>query len=591
MSAGTDNGDGTWSLEAGDLDGLTVTPATDSNDDFSLSVTVTTTDGDDTATATGTIDVDVAGVADAPTLTVDLSDGVSEGGETAVSVSQDTIDAATDDAGNSVTVSGVPSGAELSAGTDNGDGTWTLSGGDLNGLTITPADGSSDDVALSFEVSGADGAGDTLVSEDFSNGVSGWGNEAESDNGEMEIGDDETATKTFDFGSEHAGQTVTVSFDSDTFGSWDESGDYQDNFIVSANGSEVVNTTDEGSSSHSFTVTLDENGQMQLEMNADTTASDEGMDIDNFVIAAGDDWSGTLATESVDVELDQATVSYDLDITFSLTDTDASETLSITVDGLPDGAELSAGTENDDGTWTLSSGDLVDLSVSVPDGAAAFDIQVSATATEDDGDTNTVTSTVSVEAQDQTADGATLETTAASGSEDQAIALDIDAALIDTDGSESLSVTISDVPDGATLSAGTENDDGTWTLESGDLNGLTITPSADSSDDFQLSVSVTTTEADGGDTSTSTATLDVSVAGVSDAPTLDVSLGDSTVTVTPGETPDATTVFSSSFSTDDGFVDSVDGWDTNSEKIEVWNSESGHTGEGGFIELNRPVSQ
>ena len=38
-----------------------------------------------------------------------------------------------------VTIGGVPSGAVLSAGSDNGDGSWTLSEGDLAGLTITPA--------------------------------------------------------------------------------------------------------------------------------------------------------------------------------------------------------------------------------------------------------------------------------------------------------------------------------------------------------------------------------------------------------------------------------------------------------------------
>ena len=60
------------------------------------------------------------------------------------------------------------------------------------------------------------------------------------------------------------------------------------------------------------------------------------------------------------------------------------------------------------------------------------------------------------------ADLPTLEVSNASGSEDSAIALDIDAGL--TDSSETLTVTISGVPDGATLSAGTDNGDGTWTL-------------------------------------------------------------------------------------------------------------------------------
>ncbi|WP_033068224.1 Ig-like domain-containing protein [Thalassospira australica] len=75
------------------------------------------------------------------------------------------------------------------------------------------------------------------------------------------------------------------------------------------------------------------------------------------------------------------------------------------------------------------------------------------------------------------ADAPTLDVTDASGTEDSPIALDIDAGL--TDSGEVLSVTISNIPDGATLSAGTVNADGTVTLTTDELDGLTITPPAD----------------------------------------------------------------------------------------------------------------
>jgi large repetitive protein len=42
-------------------------------------------------------------------------------------------------------ISGVPSGAVLSAGTDNGDGSWTLTSAQLSGLTITPPANSDGD--------------------------------------------------------------------------------------------------------------------------------------------------------------------------------------------------------------------------------------------------------------------------------------------------------------------------------------------------------------------------------------------------------------------------------------------------------------
>jgi len=542
LSAGTDNGDGTWTLEAGDLDGLTVTPGADSNEDFTLSVSVTTTEASsgETATTTATLDVDVTGVADAPTLSASVDYDSQTAGETSVSVPQTISDAADTD-GSTVTVSGVPDGATLSAGTDNGDGTWTLDSADLTDLTVTPADGATDDFSLSFDVSGAGGSGDTLFSDNFNDGVSGWGDEAEyyngfMDGGSMEIEQDETATRTFDFGEEHAGQTVTIEFDSATWGSWDESGSYQDDFVVTANGNNILDTSDSGSNSYSLTATLDENGQLQLSMNVDSTSSSEGMDIDNFQITAGDDWESSLASESVDVSPEPGGFVYDLDITAGLTDTDGSETLSVTVGNMPDGAQLSSGTDNGDGTWTLGAGDLDGLQVTVPTDAGEFDLSVSATATEDDGDTNSVATSVSISTPDVVAEDANLTTSDASGEEDRAIALDIDASLADTDGSETLSITISGVPDGAELSAGTDNGDGSWTLESGDLADLTILPPTDSSDDFSLSVSATTTETASGDTSTVTSTIDVSVAGVADAPELSVDLGDATE-VGGGATP------------------------------------------------------
>lgn len=106
------------------------------------------------------------------------------------------------------------------------------------------------------------------------------------------------------------------------------------------------------------------------------------------------------------------------------------------------------------------------------------------------------------------------------GVEDQWVAIDIDAALIDTDGSENLSVTISGVPAGMTLSAGTviaTAGDGTttWQLDpaTDDLHALKLTGLAPNSDaDFDLVVRATATEnGDGAPVGTATATREVTV--------------------------------------------------------------------------------
>ncbi len=533
---------GSVELTEAQLDGLSIKPPTDSNEDFSLTVTTTTTEESTGATTTNTasLDVDVTGVADAPTLSASVSEGTQVGGTTDVDVSENTISAA-GTAGATVTISGVPAGATLSGGTDNGDGTWTLDADDLSDLTITPADGSDDDVSLTITVEGPGSSGETLVSEDFSNSADGWSGESGCVNGAMQIDYNDNAVKTFDFGEDHAGQTITVSFDYSGYGGWDESGSYADYLEVSANGTEVINDSD-GSGSHSFTVTLDENGQAQIGISVDTTSSGEGMYIDNFQIVTGDDWDTTLATETVDVDIDPEMVSFDLDITSDLQDTDGSETLSMTIDNLPDGAVLIDGNGNEititDGSADITDAELDGMTIQVPEGTADFNLAVSATSTENDGDTNTVSTTLSVDVPefDTTAEGATITESDASGLEDTAIALDIDIDMTDADGSETLSITISDIPDGARLHDGDGNEiaisGGSADVTQDQLEGLTITPPDDSSDNFDLTITATTTETSTGDTATSTATVSVDVTGDADAPELTLNVGEGTTTST-----------------------------------------------------------
>ncbi|TKB24506.1 hypothetical protein FCL47_18680, partial [Desulfopila sp. IMCC35006] len=74
LSAGIDNSDGTWTLTQDQLEGLTVTPPHNSDEDFTLTASVTSTEiNGDTATTTEQIEVTVNAVADAPTIVVNLS--------------------------------------------------------------------------------------------------------------------------------------------------------------------------------------------------------------------------------------------------------------------------------------------------------------------------------------------------------------------------------------------------------------------------------------------------------------------------------------------------------------------------------------
>ena len=403
LSAGTDNGDGTWTLTPAQLSGLTITPPADSDADFALSVTATSTEstGGDTAIANGTLNVTVAADADTPSLSLSPASGTED---TAISLSITTALGDLDGSESlSITIADVPTGATLSAGTDNGDGTWTLTPAQLSGLTITPPADSDADFALSVTATSTEATGgDTAIA-----------------NGTL---------------------NVTVAADADT----------PSLSLSPASGTE------------------------------DTAIS--------------------------------------LSITTALGDLDGSETLSITVADVPTGATLSAGTDNGDGTWTLTPAQLSGLTITPPaDSDADFALNVTATSTESTGgDTAIANGTLNVTVAAD-ADAPSLTVSDATGNADTAIAVNVTTALADTDGSESLSITVSGVPTGASLSAGIDNGDGSWTLTPAQLSGLTVTPPAGSTTDFTLSVSTTSTEASGGDTAVTADTINITVNDIPDA--------------------------------------------------------------------------
>ncbi|MFO0993534.1 MAG: VCBS domain-containing protein [Hyphomicrobiales bacterium] len=99
-----------------------------------------------------------------------------------------------------------------------------------------------------------------------------------------------------------------------------------------------------------------------------------------------------------------------------------------------------------------------------------------------------------------------------SGDTGEPIALNIASNLVDTDGSETLSILIQGLPDGATLSAGTYNAqlDG-WVLTEAQLNGLTL--NSPTAGEYTLTVTATSTEVSNGDTASTTGSINVTVHG------------------------------------------------------------------------------
>ncbi len=520
LSAGVDNGDGSWTLSPSELDGLSITPPSDFSGSFDLDVAAVSTeaDGDSATSAASTLTVNVEGVADGPSVAVTTASGFEDS-----LISLDINPSTTDTDGSetlSVVVSNVPEGASLSAGIDNGDGSWTLTTADLDGLCVTPPSDFSGSFDLEVTATSTEADGDSATSASSTLTVNVEG-----------VADGPTLEVTAASGFEDSPINLEISPAlSDTDGSETLS-------VVVSNvpeGGSLSAGVDNGDGSWTLSpseldglsVTPPSNfsGSFDLEVTAVSTEADG-------------DTASTAATLTVNVEgvadgpsVQVATASgfedspISLDINPSTTDTDGSETLSVVVSNIPEGASLSAGIDNGDGSWTLSAEDLDGLSVTPPsDFSGSFDLEVTAISTEADGDTATsAASTLTVNVQG-VADGPTLEVAAASGFEDSPISLDISPSLSDTDGSETLSVVVSNVPDGASLSAGIDNGDGSWTLTTDQLDGLNVTPPSDFSGSFDLEVTAVSTEADGDSATSAASTLTVNVEGVADGPTLEVS--------------------------------------------------------------------
>ncbi|MBL4712650.1 MAG: tandem-95 repeat protein, partial [Gammaproteobacteria bacterium] len=219
---------------------------------------------------------------------------------------------------------------------DDGKGNTDTATVTLNVASVNDAPVAVDDETVSL-------IGTVLVSEDFENGATGWTDNTvtESSGNATDFlgqfggtGGNEGVSKAFDFGVEHAGETVTIEFDMYEIDSWDD-----EQFKVFINGDEVssdylshfgrtwsTEATDEqdggteldaiGSSgqywldhdeSHHYSLeaTVDESGLVQLGFGStlNQSISDESWGIDNLTITAGNDWTGSAIETNEDVSL------------------------------------------------------------------------------------------------------------------------------------------------------------------------------------------------------------------------------------------------------------------------------------------------
>ncbi|MCB1644143.1 MAG: cadherin domain-containing protein [Pseudomonadales bacterium] len=482
----------------------------------------------DTASTSATVNVNVTAVADTPNLTVTSTVSGNEDTTMALTVAATLVDT---DGSETLTyqISGVPTGATLNNGTAAGGGVYNLAAADVSGLSVTPLADSADDFTLTIkaittEANGGSTAESTATIDVTVVGVADTPTiSATASATALE----DTASSTIVITSaltDVTAETLTVEVLGLPVGASISDGA---NTAVSAGAAIDITTwswttltvTGAQHSDDDFTLTFratateDENGDT-----ATTTATTAVT-----VTAVADNPNVTIGTTASGSE-DTAIA---LPVSGSRVDTDGSETLTYQITGVPSGATLNNGADAGGGVWNLSEADASGLTLTPPlNDDSDFTIAVTATVNDNDGSTvvvPTVNIAVTVVA---VADSPSVTVTnPVSGDEDTTVAITASSTLADTDGSESLSYEISGVLAAATLSAGTNNGGGVWTLTPAEMVGLTLTMAAHDASDFQIDVRALATEARDGSTAYSApgaGRINITFNDIADAPTVSV---------------------------------------------------------------------
>ena len=194
-------------------------------------------------------------------------------------------------------------------------------------------------------------------------------------------------------------------------------------------------------------------------------------------------------------------------LTIAASTLDASEEVYVRLTGLPDGAALSHGVVQEDGSWLVVAADLAELSLRPPPHfSGRLELRVEATSV-DASEVATVERALKIDIA-PVADKARLSGLEAVGTEDQPVSIEFSAVAVDP--SETLSVLVTDVPKGASFSNGRDNGDGTWTFAPQELDGLLFNPPPDTNGTIKLPV--VATSVDGDDQAIATGELQIRIA-------------------------------------------------------------------------------
>jgi hypothetical protein len=513
-----DNGDGSWTVEPSAVGAVRLIPPADAHGTIGLTVTATVREASNGATATAShgVSVAVAPVPDAPTIAVADAAG-REDQPIALGLSAALADRDGSEA-LSLVVAGLPAGARLSAGINNGDGSWTLSPAQLAGLTVTPPGDWSGSMALTLHAHAMERSTGQVATSSLSFRVAVAGvADAPLLDAAAQAGGREDSPIALDI--------VTRLTDTD--------GSEALTLVVTGVPAGAVFSAGQANPDGSWTIpgaslpglafTPPPNfaGTLRLDMTVTATEADGDIAATRFQLAVTVDPVADAPVLAVTGATGAEDSVIRLPIAATLVDADGSEHIArFLVAGVPAGATLSAGTRGADGVWTLTPDQAATVTLTPPAHfSGSLSLTVSAVSREAANGAEAVVSATLPVTVTPVADAPRVTVKDVAGTEDRAVALNLAVALMDTDGSESIAaISLAGLPAGFALSAGTPLGDGTWRLAGGDLAGLKLHAPAEWNGTLALTLAATAR--DGASEATTTRSLGVTIAAENDAPIL-----------------------------------------------------------------------
>ncbi len=469
LNNGIETADGTWKVLPEELNGLGMILTPDSDEDFRIKVSAVTTEAENgnQRITSKFLDVAIDSMADYATLSVEDATGMQND-----FISLDIESSLTDTDGSEtlqIIIEDVPDGAVLNHGIKQTDGSWHLTQGDLKDLTIRPEFDSIDDFEIKVRAITTE-AKNGNSAENVANIIVNVEAIPTSVNITVEAAEvledhDSYLSINVDESTLHPSESLYLELSIPQNFSLSQGQQLDDTtWKLRTDQLENLSLKTVPNYAGSFSVDII---SVIVESTGNERRSEYPVKLPVDIIPVADETS----LEVNDIETDEDSLIY-LNILSKLNDLDGSESLQLKIRGIPDNSLLNAGEKAGD-TWIIQEKDIKTLALLAPENmSGTLELDIESVSTDSNGDTKSITKNITItlnEVVDQP-----ILNVSNSFVKDGESYLAIDSFLQDTDGSESLSIEISGIPDSASLSSGIKTDEGKYILTKEELNDLKI---------------------------------------------------------------------------------------------------------------------